>query len=358
MQSREKGMSVQMAARELRYQWFEEISENHNYKYIATAHHLDDQAETILINLIRGTGIAGLHGILPKNGRIIRPLMFATREQIESYAILNAIPFRRDSSNEEVKYQRNKIRHQLLPVILEINPGFSEKLQGTIRRIRETESAALAHIEKWKRENLIVHTGKIIFNAKALMESGFPALLLFSVASPFGFTESQIYDLLEGLPDSRIKRFFSASHQLVKNRNTIVISLKTSDNSENELVIHDFDSDFQLSDPIRLKFRKLLCSDDFRISADPCRASLDLDHLTFPLVVRKWQRGDEFQPLGLNGRKKISDFFTDQKFSQEDKENCRLLCCGPEIVWVIGHRIDHRFRITSDTSRILDIIFG
>jgi tRNA(Ile)-lysidine synthase len=190
------------------------------------------------------------------------------------------------------------------------------------------------------------------------MESGFPSLLLFSVASPFGFTESQLHNLLEGLSDTRMKIFFSLSHQLVKNRNTIVISLKTTDNSENELVINDFDSVFEISDPIPLKFRKLLHSDDFRFSADPCRASLDLDRMTFPLHIRKWRKGDEFRPLGLNGRKKISDFFADQKFSQEDKENCRLLCCGPDVVWIIGHRIGHRYRITSHTSRILDIFFG
>lgn len=356
--AREQGISIQMAARDLRYKWFEEIRQQNHYQYIATAHHLDDQAETILINLIRGTGIAGLHGILPKTGRLVRPLMFATREHIESYAAQNAILFRNDSSNDDVKYRRNRIRHQLLPEIKALNPGFPEKLQGTINRIRETENAAGAHIEQWKRENLSIRPDKVMFSTAMLLETGFPSLLLYSVASPFGFTESQLQNVLEGLSDTRTKRFFSGSHQLIKNRRSIVISRRVPDPSDKDIFIGDFNDVLEISEPLQIKFRKVVRSDDMGISADPLRASLDLDRIAFPLIIRKWRRGDDFRPLGLNGRKKISDFFADQKFSEEEKNNCWLLCCGSDIIWVIGHRIDHHYRVTADTSRILDIFFG
>lgn len=356
--AREQGISIQMAARDLRYKWFEETRQQNNYQYIATAHHLDDQAETILINLIRGTGIAGLHGILPKTGRLIRPLMFASREQIESYAGQHAILFRNDSSNDDVKYQRNRIRHQLLPVINEMNPDFPEKLQGTINRIREAEKAAFAQIEQWKRENLSILPDKITFSATMLLETGFPSLILYSVASPMGFTESQLQNILECLSDTRIKKFFSTTHQFVINRKSIVISRRTTNVSDNDIIINDFNDVLEISDPLPLKFKKVVNSDDFRISADPWRASLDLDRLAFPLIIRKWRKGDVFRPFGMKGRKKISDLFIDQKFSEEEKENCRLLCSGPDILWVMGIRIDHRFRITADTSRILDIFFG
>ncbi len=356
--AREQGISIQMAARDVRYKWFEEIRQQNHYHYVATAHHLTDQAETILINLIRGTGIAGLHGILPKTGHLVRPLMFATREHIESYAAQNAILFRNDSSNDEVKYQRNRIRHQLLPVIKEMNPGFTEKLQGTIKRIKETENAAFAQIEQWKRENLSILPDKITFSATMLLETGFPSLVLYSVASPLGFTESQLQNILECLSDTRIKRFFSATHQLVKNRKSIAISRITTDAFYNDTVINDFNDVLEISDPLPMKFRKVVNPVDFQISSDPCRASLDLDRLVFPLIIRKWRKGDAFRPFGMKGRKKISDLFIDLKFKEDEKENCRLLCSGPDILWVIGYRIDHRYRITADTSRILDIFFG
>ncbi|MEI7896978.1 MAG: tRNA lysidine(34) synthetase TilS [bacterium] len=352
----EKGISIQMAARELRYNWFERTREENRFDFIATAHHLDDQAETFLINLLRGTGIAGLHGIPVKNGHVIRPMMFAFRNDIEKYARKRQIDFRTDKSNDERKYLRNKIRHELIPVFSSINPDFSRGLAGTIAKLREFETIGNSAMQQWcnaamtqKGENVVV--GLSHFSGLAAAES-----YAWNLLSPYGFSETQVSNLLYSLNTSGTRSFRSATHIMVRNRKDLVISEIKQQAKEKDVSIELFRLKKKIRKPIPLSFERIGDVGNYIIPTDETSASLDFHKLHFPLTLRKWQHGDAFYPLGMKKKKKLSDFFIDQKMSQEDKERTWLLCSGKHIAWIIGHRIDNRYRITSSTTEILRII--
>ncbi len=347
-----KGISIQMAARELRYDWFDELLLTEGYDRAATAHNQDDQLETFLINIIRGTGLKGLTGIPVRNGQIIRPLLFASREEILEYAGKNKIHFREDSSNISDKYLRNKVRHRLIPLLETMNPEFRFTLTGDMERFREAwliHEAAIGHYEKElftrKKNSLIIPFEKI----DALDH---PEVILYEVLKKFGFTRSQTDDMIQNLEGQAGKQFYSKDYRLIRDRDALILT-SSMKKRESEKYYIDEKTNF-IGQPLRMEFRHLK-SEGLKIPKDPSIATLDADKLDFPLILRRWQEGDYFIPLGMEDFKKISDFFVDIKLSLHDKEHTWLLTTGRDIVWVVGKRIDQRFRVGPQTKQVLQI---
>jgi len=353
----EKGISVQMAARDLRYEWFRKISEEHGYDYIATAHHLDDQLETFFINLSRSTGIAGFHGIPQKQGNIIRPLMFTWRKEIEEFIRKEKLLFREDRSNEENKYLRNRIRHQLYPVLTGIHPDFPRTLSENINRIRETEAIYRVAIEEAKKKLLTVADDRILISIRELNKLAYPEAYLFEILSPYGFNYAVTRNIAGSLFEKPGATFFSSSHRVVRDREYLILTPAETVKGKNRIPsITEFripENRSSISNPVKLSIKKVPASKTFRIDPSPEAAYLDYSKLQFPLILRPWKPGDAFYPFGKNIRKKISDFFIDEKVPRPDKEKAWLLCSGNRIAWVVGYRIDHRFRVTRRTTEVL-----
>lgn len=345
-------ISIQMAARDLRYAWFEQMASEQGYDFVATAHHLDDQAETFFINLLRGTGISGMHGILPKQGRIIRPLMFTTREKIMSFALNHNLVWREDRSNKSRKYLRNKLRLDVLAGLYKINPLFSYKLNESIIHLRDVETIYNSHIAGITAD-LVQETPKgVLISIDWIYEFEPHNTYLFELLKPYGFTYPVVKEIVRSLDTFSGKIFYSPTHRLLRDRENFIIQPLTDVNSasfEGEVFYVERNS-------TEMKYPVCLCFyETDKISELPMGkasiACLDLDKLTFPLKLRKWEKGDWFMPLGLKGRKKLSDFFINQKVSLADKEQTWLLLSGDDIVCVIGKRIDNRFRITPKTRK-------
>lgn len=348
--SEQKGISIQMAARELRYDWLESIRKQNGYDFIAVGHHSDDSIETFFINLIRGTGIAGLHGIKAKSGKIVRPLIDSSRKEIEDFVKSERIKFREDSSNNSDKYLRNKIRLQLIPFIEKLNPDFKNSVISAMENIAGFEMVFKAIAEKEKRKVMHTESNKVMLDIEKLSLLNHAELFLFEYLNPFGFKGDIIKNIAHSLKSEPGKIFHSPTHSLLKDRKYLIISgHERNKNSQNYLVNIRSRS---ISHPIKMKFTKTSVEDGFTLSKEKNFAYMDFDRLNFPLQLRKWKQGDHFYPFGMNGRKKISDFYTDIKLSRYEKESTWLLCSGDEIIWVVGHRPDNRFRVTKETKTI------
>lgn len=345
-------ISIQMAARDLRYTWFEELRSQHDINFIATAHHLDDQAETFLINLIRGTGIAGLHGILPIKGNIIRPLMFLTRSQIEEFAKENSVEFVNDSSNASDKYLRNYIRHNILPLFLSRNTNFITNLAGTIDNIASVEQAFKLHAKTIFNSMLEIKGNKVFIDVVKLLEINNLKVYLSEFLGQYGFNEATINNIYDNLKkDKSGLRFFSEDYRLLKDRNTLILSpyqMGAQNESKDFFIIKE---DFESNAPIQFSYK--VQNETPTYNPDTHFAYFDLDKVDFPVVLRRWKNGDVFYPFGLNRKKLISDFFVDNKFSIVRKEESWLLCSGEKVMWVVGHRTDNRFKVDANTKNIL-----
>jgi tRNA(Ile)-lysidine synthase len=346
----EEGISIQMAARDLRYEWFERIRIQNQYDLIATAHNQDDVLETFFVNLSRGTGIRGLSGIPVKSGKIIRPLLFASRDDITTYAGMKHLDYREDSSNLSDKYLRNKIRHQLIPMMEEKNPSFRQSMAETIAILKDTGIVYKSAIDRMK--NVVMQSEKEKFLIKLADLKRVQPLrpLLFEILSEFNFNSQIMDDVLHSLDSPPGKQFFSSSHRLVKDREHLIITkLEESDQRKYYIELNQE----KITNPIHLDWIVVDNSKFYNIPEDPGIASLDLDMLEFPLILRRWQQGDYFQPFGMKGMKKLSDYLIDMKVPLPDKEKVWLLTTGSKIVWVVGFRIDENFRIRPDTNQIL-----
>jgi len=344
--AQDNGVSIQMAARDLRYSWFEELRVEYKLDFIATAHHQDDQIETILLNLSRGTGLKGMHGILAKQQYIIRPLLFCDRQVLESWMKEQAYLHREDSSNASVKYSRNKIRHQVLPVLKEINPSLSNTFQQNTERFAAAEQN-LSFLYEKERSNLFIQKGQELHLVLSeLKKYPSPIDVVFHFISEYGFNDWKAIDNL--LSSESGKVISSETHLLLKNREELVLKIK-----EAKLVraysIEENTS--HLSEPISLS---LYCESakGFQIPKSSIEAALDFDKLSFPLELRKWQNGDIFHPIGMRGKKKLSDFFIDKKMSLFEKQNTWILCSNNQIVWVVGHRMDERFKLVENSQKV------
>lgn len=346
-------VSIQVAARELRYQWFDEILKTHNFKAIATAHHRDDQIETFFINLMRGCGIAGLHGILPRRGSVIHPLLFASREDIARYAAENQLMWREDASNKSLKYLRNKIRHQLLPVLNDIEPNVMEIMDGNIHRLRGTEQVFRYLVEE-QRAKVVKKDGKyFLFEIAVLLQLSPLSTFLFEFLSPFGFNGAVVDNVILSLQNKSVgNRFFSDSYMLIHDREHLVVAPKKQSGAGRFLINRP---NTMISTPIKLKIILHSIDSYFVVPKENVFASFDAEKVKFPLALRKWRKGDAFVPFGMSGTKKISDFFTDNKLSFREKEETWLLCSEEQVIWVVGQRTDDRYKITKDSQKAIVI---
>ena len=347
-------ISIQMAARQLRIKWLENLMDQYGYGFYATAHHKDDQIETFLINLLRGTGISGLHGILPRQGRLIHPMLFTSRNEIEKFAKKNKIRFREDSSNLRTDYTRNKIRHQLLPVIKEINQEYAEIFTDNIERLRQAETIYFQQIDSVANQLIAKENDRIKISIQLLNALKSVDTYLYEFLSPYGFNYSDVKSILASLSKQSGKMFLSNSHRLFKDRDYLIIE-KIKGLEPNEKYYEIQKDTTEIIFPIKMEFNLILKKSDIKFTSNTNQAFLDKDKLIYPLLIRKWQKGYYFYPLGMKNKKLISDFFIDNKLSIPEKEKIWLLTSGDQVVWIIGHRIDNRFKVTPETKRILRI---
>jgi tRNA(Ile)-lysidine synthase len=346
-------ISIQMAARELRYNWFENLRKLHGYFAVAVAHNADDAIETFFINLSRGTGIQGLTGIRPRNENIIRPLLFAYRSEIEEYCRIHNLEFREDSSNDSDKYIRNRFRHNIIPELLNINQNFKNSMTNNFSHLADAEKIYYCYIEGFTKEaveNKKDNTTTI--SIEKLKNGPAPKALLYEILKNYGFsskTSSEIFDNIDGEPGSI---YFSSSKRLVKDRQHLIITDPEGIEGFDIYISSDIT---KLDYPVLLQFQ--FCpADNYKILDNNNIASIDADKLVFPLILRKWRSGDYFHPLGMKGIKKISDFFIDSKLSIADKENTWILTSAGEIVWIAGMRLDERYKVTPATKMVYQIV--
>lgn len=335
--ARKHKISIEMAARELRYQWFDALTKEHKYTAIAVAHHQDDSVETMLLNLMRGTGIQGLTGIRPKNGMIVRPLLCITRDEIIGYLQQIEQEYVVDSTNLQDEYTRNKIRLKLIPLMQEINPSVKDKLAQTGNYLSEVTGIYQRAIEESKSRV----QKKEGISIPALLSEPSPNALLFELLSPLGFNSSQIEDIMQSIKAGQSGKQFTGNQgwRVVRDRELLLINMKEENTTP----------------PFELIFEEKEYTADFHIIKDKQIAYFDADKLNGELTTRKWKQGDVFVPFGMTGKKLISDFLTDRKFSIPQKENQWVLCCGERIIWVIGERTDNRFRIDNSTRRVMTV---
>jgi tRNA(Ile)-lysidine synthase len=350
--AKENGISTQMAARDLRYQFFDELCKEYKYDYIATAHHKDDQLETFFINLFRGTGISGLRGILPKQNNIVRPLLCADRKTIEQFQQSEQLKFREDSSNKSVKYLRNKIRHNLIPVLEDIDPNYLDLMIANMNRIGESEQIYKNHINTLQAELIHKKSQTYYINIERIKQLNPCTTYVYELLKNYNFSFSTCESIVGALNNESGKVFESETHELLKDREDLIIRVKRNEKFEPILIN---EGELTKSSSLNLVFQDIQRDNNFEISRQSHIACIDKSKLEFPLTIRKWKQGDFFYPLGSKYKKKLSDFFIDKKFSLFEKEDVILLCTGTKIVWIIEHQIDDRFKITSQTKDILNI---
>ena len=340
--------SIQMAARELRYSWFSELVEQLKFDFILTAHHADDNLETFLINFTRGTGLEGLTGIPEVNDKFIRPLLPFSSESILNYAQAHQIKWRDDSSNKSVKYLRNKLRHEVVPILKEINPGLLQSFQTTLNNLNESSEIVEESIDVFLKKAIeSIGDKEVRFKISEFKKLNNPKPYLFESLKEFGFNE---WNDVVGLLDAETgKQVFSPTHRLIKNREYLLLS---EINLEESKSISISDNVSQVETPFGILF---FDEADAIFGERTNIIFADKDALNFPLTIRQYKAGDVFHPLGMTGKKKVSKYFKDEKLSLLDKENTWLLCSGDDIVWIINRRADNRFRVTENTKRILKI---
>jgi tRNA(Ile)-lysidine synthase len=348
----EHKISVQMAARQLRYDWFEQIRDEYNYDYIALAHHQSDTTETVLLNLVRGTGIAGLHGILPKRQKLIRPLLFLKREEIDTLITENKFPYREDSSNSSTKYARNKLRIDVIPKLKEINPHLEETFETNSRRFKELEDFLKFQTEQLRFEIFkILPSGDASINIEDLKKLQPKSLLLYELFKPYNFSEAVLEDLEKSWDRQPGKVFESATHSLLLDRMALILSPKTKA-EPSSISVPKGESDIKWGQ-INVKVKEL-DSGDFKLSRENCFAFFDEALLQFPLKLRHWNKGDYFYPFGMKGKKKLSDFFTEKKIPLNAKNSIPILENGNgDVLWIAGYRSDDRYKITEQTKKVI-----
>ncbi len=337
-------LSIQVAARNLRYTWFRQLAGEKNIPYVLTAHHVDDSLETFLINLSRGTGIKGLTGIEERSGILRRPLLRFTRSQIEAYADKFQINWREDSTNKELYYLRNKIRHEITPRLKELHPNFLQNFQVTQKHLKGSASILGSYIRELKSSLFVERKGGWEISVKSLEKLKPNADFLYALFSEYGFTEwDNVRDILRATSGKQIR---SKSHRLVMDREVLILT--RLENEEPSSYYFEL-NEGEIIEPLSIKIELV------PEMAELTREILyvDKETLNHRLEVRKWKKGDYFYPLGMKGRKLVSKFFKDEKFSALDKEQQWLLFSGDRLVWIIGKRADDRFKVTSETEKIL-----
>jgi tRNA(Ile)-lysidine synthase len=335
--AKEHKLSTQIAARELRYNWFQKLITEHKFEYVLTAHHADDNLETFLIHLTRGSGLDGFTGIPKVNGNIVRPLLAFSRKEILNYAKDHDIEWREDASNASNKYIRNKIRHQVLPVLKEINPSILDSFATTLENLQESKQIIEDRIENIASEVLEKEANFIKIDIEKIKELSNSKAYLYQLLKSYHFTEwNDVYDLLNAQSG---KQVFSKTHRLLKDRDVLILSKIDLSNSI-EIAFQIEEEITEITNPIHLTFKEVI----EKSTENKQTIYVDKDLLKYPLMLRKWEKGDYIYPLGMQGKKKLSKYFKDEKFSLIDKENTWLLCNAEnQIMWIINHRQDRRF---------------
>jgi tRNA(Ile)-lysidine synthase len=350
--SKEHKLSTQVAARELRYAWFEELLADFKFDNVLTGHHADDDLETFLINLSRGTGLRGLTGIPMVNNKIVRPLLCFGRDEIVKYAKENNLYWREDSSNSEVDYLRNKLRIETIPKYKKAAPGLLQSFQKSRKHLENSQDLVDDYMVLVSNLVISEFSDGYQIHIQKLQELPNTAALIYELLSPFGFTDfSTLLDLLTAQSG---KQVFSSSHRLLKDRNSLLLT----ENPKKRTKIEE-DSEFFISEnekkidkPIPLEFTSTKKIGDITNSA----VYVDKAKIQYPLHLRRWREGDLFQPLGMKGKKKLSKFFKDEKLSLVAKEKIWVLCSGDEIVWIVNYRMSDPFKVQSTTKEILKIV--
>ncbi|MDR0415536.1 MAG: tRNA lysidine(34) synthetase TilS [Prevotellaceae bacterium] len=379
--AKKNAISIQMAARELRYAWFESVAAEHGFDKIAVAHNANDNVETFFLNLARSTGLRGLSGMAAAQGRIVRPLLFASRPEILRYAQEHSILFREDSSNSQVKYARNRIRHNILTELAALNPSILPTIQGCMERIRATQCLVAGIVDDLQKRACFRQENRLYIKISELPAEQ-PEFWLFELLHEYGFSGATAGDVAAALNGSPGKVFYSSTHRLLKDRELLIVAPKEEPNGDN-----DGDTVEAAEKALEVESRKpkvagdatvtlteeglnglkvkaggrifsfeVVSASGIRLNQGGCVAMLDYDALQFPLRLRRWQAGDRFVPLGMKGEKKLSDFLTDSKLSLFEKQEQLLLCsANGNVAWVAGRRIGNRYRVTESTRRILKV---
>ena len=348
-----KKVSIQVAARELRYQWFGTFINDHKAHCIGTAHHLDDNIETMLMHFFKGTGIAGMRGILPKQGNITRPLLFARKEDLLAYATGTNLQWVEDSSNASDKYTRNFVRHRIIPLIEEVYPGATANLSNNTHRFREVEALYRQAVETWKKKLLEYKGNEVHIPVEKLRKAGPLSTIIFEIITQYGFTPQQTAEVTALLDSATGKYVPSKTHRIIRNRNWLIITPQQTTAADHILIEENQQTitwptgtlHITTVDPATVK----------TLDQGPDVALLDATKLTYPLLLRKWKAGDYFYPLGGMKKKKVARFLIDTKVSLAEKEQVWVLEMDKKIVWIVGRRIDQRLRITPATKKILRI---
>ncbi|SDT89575.1 tRNA(Ile)-lysidine synthase [Polaribacter sp. Hel1_33_78] len=348
--AKEKKLSTQIAARELRYHWFQELIAQHNFDFVLTAHHADDNLETFLINLTRRSGLDGFTGIPKINGNIVRPLLAFSREEILAYAKANNIKWREDASNASIKYIRNKIRHQIVPILKEINPNVLETFSKTSKHLQQSKQIIEDRIADISAKIITSENSILKIDIDKIRQLSHSKAYLYQLLKEYNFTEwNDVYSLVSAQSG---KQVYSKTHRLLKDRAFLMLSKIGDDENRQEKIYLVSENHKEITNPISLSFnivQQIAMEDKQHIYVDK-------DLLKYPLIVRKWQNGDYFYPIGMQGKKKLSKYFKDEKFSLLQKENTWLLCnANNEIIWIINHRQDRRLSVKNSSKNILKI---
>lgn len=355
--AKEKGISTQMAARDLRYEWFEALRTAHQYAYIATAHHANDSLETVLLNLTRGTGISGLHGISGVNNHLLRPLLLATKEEIRAYAEENGLSWREDRSNDTDDYKRNLIRHKVVPVLQQLNPSLESTFLHSSAKLTSADRLLKKMLDEWASGVVVSVGDQIQISMTKIFSEIEPAYRLWHILEAYGFAYSQVEKILESPNGISGRMFESASYTLLTDRQNLILKKKVFSASDDEIEIEESQSAVNFAGRlISLSKKDQNPNDDFSNTKNI--VSINYEKLVFPLKIRKWKVGDAFQPLGMNGRrKKLSDLFIDLKMDRFAKEEALILLNGnEEIIWVVGVRLDERYKVQRGTACVLQVV--
>tara|TARA_B110000037_G_scaffold32158_1_gene38681 strand:+ start:35374 stop:36714 length:1341 start_codon:yes stop_codon:yes gene_type:complete len=349
--AKKRKISIQLAARELRYDWFEKIKTEKSYDYILTAHHKNDVLETFLINFTRGTGLDGLTSIPTINGAIVRPLLPFTRDEILKYALDNNIAWREDESNTSIKYARNKIRHQVIPVLQELNPSLLNTFEHTLEHLKGSQQL-IANTVSNLREKVISAKGDILqISIEEIKKMSVPKPYLFELLKPYNFKEwDDVFHLLNAQSG---KQIFSKTHRLLKDRKFLFLTEIDTKSNPTSYTLKEFVSEY-LTHDLKLEFSIKSYSASRKNQKN--KVFIDADTVKFPLIMRKWKNGDIFTPLGFRGKKKLSDYFKDEKMSLIEKERTWILTnTKNEIIWILGKRIDDKFKTSSNTEHMIEL---
>jgi tRNA(Ile)-lysidine synthase len=345
----EQKISTQMAARDLRYKWFEQVRQQSEYDVIALAHHQNDAIETILLNLTRGTGIAGLHGILPKNGNLVRPLMFLNREEIQQLAAENKLAYVEDSSNASIKYARNKLRLEVIPKLKELNPALEQTFQRNLGHFRDLEELLEVTVAEIKKKIFNFDDDEIKIPIEDLNKLQPKRLLVYQLLQGFGVNETITDDLIASLYKHSGRVFETTGYRLVLDREVLIISRKKH-GPVGERLLSENETEAGYLD-----YRVVILHDDspLIVKDNPMAVSIDRDLLIYPLRLRTWQEGDRFKPLGMKTSKKLSDFFIAEKIPVHKKQEVPLLVNGNgDIMWIAGYRPDERYKVSGKTKKV------